>query len=74
MSSSWTKKNQVSGFLEMREKHLKAMAAEHQQSAAPVNPTVMNAAYNFHIHTVVCFQQKEKHSNLGQKLTKRKDS
>ena len=50
------------------------MTVEYQHDAVPVNPTVVNAAYNFNIHTASCFPQKEKHSNLGQKSTKRKAS
>jgi len=37
---------------------LKAMAVEYQAGFKPVNPTVVNAAYNFHVHTKSCFSLK----------------
>jgi len=43
-------------FPESQERRLKAMAVEYQAGFKPVNPTVVNAAYNFHVHTKSCLK------------------
>ena len=50
--------NTLQCFPESQERRLKAMAVEYQSGCVPVNPTVVNASYNFHIHTKSCFATK----------------